>query len=104
MNSCGSRARSLADEPQPGLVEVQLTDTDGRTWRFTDKASIFTSEPLDASSIYPRRGAMRCAVLRRETAADGSRVAIIDTFTPDGLSSQGQSEFCVPDDAVQAIS
>jgi hypothetical protein len=29
--------RWVADEPQPGLVEAQLTDSDGRIWSFIDK-------------------------------------------------------------------
>jgi hypothetical protein len=29
--------RWVADEPRPGLVEAQLTDSDGRVWSFTDK-------------------------------------------------------------------
>jgi hypothetical protein len=33
--------RWVSDEPQPGLIEVQLIDADGRTWRFFDKPPVF---------------------------------------------------------------
>jgi hypothetical protein len=33
--------RWVSDEPQPGWIEVQLTDADGRTWRFLDKPRVF---------------------------------------------------------------
>jgi hypothetical protein len=85
-----------ADEPQPGLVEVNLTDAEGRLWRFVDKWPIFSAEVLDSSSGFPRVAAIRCQVERIEVMPDGSRVSLITTSSPDGVESlEGKTEFHV---------
>jgi hypothetical protein len=82
--------RWVADEPQPGLVEAELTDVDGRTW-FIDKTAIFRRGVLTPSSSYPVGGTIRCEVLSRS----GDAVSI-GTARPDGVESEGQSIFRVP--------
>jgi hypothetical protein len=63
---------------------------------FIDKAPVFTSEALDANSVYPRPGVMACEVVERWTASDGRELARISTANPlAGKSAEGLSEFVV---------
>lgn len=82
--------RWVADEPQPGLVQAELTDASGRIFRFIDKAAIFSSDGLLPTSPYPVTGAIRCEIVCRSGG-----ILIIDTGRPDGVESGGQSRFRV---------
>lgn len=86
--------RWVADDPQPGFVEAELVDCDGRSWLFRDKVSIFGAE-LNPESEYPLSASIRCEVLERETVAGGGEVVTISTVRPDGLDSVGVTEFRV---------
>jgi hypothetical protein len=55
----------FVDPHQPGFVEVEFEDADGRIRRILDKVSIFTEKVLDAESQYPQAGSLRCAIQRR---------------------------------------
>jgi hypothetical protein len=55
--------RWVADEPLPGLVEAQLTDSDGQVWSFTDKKPIFCSQEVGRLSRFPLAAAIRCQVI-----------------------------------------
>lgn len=88
--------RWVADEPLPGLVEAQLTDSDGRLWNFIDKEPIFCREPLGKSTRFPISGAIRCQIIGPVIRADGLDVITIDTGSPDGVSSEGNTIFRVP--------
>jgi len=46
----------FVDDAFPGWVECELTDVSGLQHVFRDKVPIFTTEVLDANSIYPRPG------------------------------------------------
>lgn len=92
--------RWVADEPQPGLVEAQLTDSDGRLWSFIDKEPIFCSEWIGPQRAFPVAGAIRCQVIGHEILADGREVITIDTGRPDGVDSAGATIFRVPASAV----
>ena len=91
-----------ADEPWPGLVEAQLTDSGGRVWSFTDKEPIFLSqEVVGRLSRFPVAAVIRCRVIGRELLADGREVVTVDTGRPDGLDSdRGVTIFRVPASAV----
>ena len=84
--------RWVADEPFPGVVEVQLTDADGRPWSFVDKAPIFDGhDVLNASAKYPIDLEIACTVLDR--LAD--RV-VVTTAKPWGIETvDRQSRFVV---------
>lgn len=58
--------RWVSDDPQPGIVDAELRDADGRCWRFTGKQSNFETTELDAASIYPQPGVILCRVLGRQ--------------------------------------
>ncbi|GAB3205594.1 hypothetical protein GCM10027262_11390 [Nocardia tengchongensis] len=51
----------LTDDPQPGLVLVELTDANGRPHQLVDKSAIFGSDLLPTST-YPRPTAIRCTI------------------------------------------
>lgn len=88
--------RWVADEPQPGLVEAQLTDSDGQLWSFADKLPIFILEGNGRPARFPVAGAIRCQILRHEILADGREVTTISTASPDGVDSNGETTFRVP--------
>jgi hypothetical protein len=88
--------RWVNDEPQPGLVEAQLVDSAGRLWSFIDKAPIFSAEAIAAWSTFPIAAAIRCEVIGQDTADDGSEVVVVTTERPDGVDSDGVTEFRVP--------
>ena len=94
-------ARWVAHEPQPGLVEAQLTDSDGQLWSFIDKEPIFWSqETVSRLSRFPVAGAIRCQVIGHEVLGDGREVVTVDTGRPDGVDSGGVTIFRVPASAV----
>jgi hypothetical protein len=84
--------RWSADEPIPGLVEVEFDDADGQLWRFVDKTPIFDREgKLTAAAWYPLAVDLACTIVDRT----GDRVAI-STAEPWGIESvDGQSSFVV---------
>lgn len=84
--------RWSADEPIPGLVEVELTDASGQLWHFVDKAPIFDREgKLTPTASYPLELDLACTIIDR--TAD--RV-VISTAEPWGIETvDGQSRFVV---------
>jgi hypothetical protein len=62
--------RWLSDEPQPGIIEVQLVDVEGRPWLLRDKTAIFehVGGLLTRETAYPVDVAIPCDVveLRRD--------------------------------------
>jgi len=85
------------DDYQPGIVACEFVDAHGHHHRFIGKVPIFSTEDhLDASSTYPRRGALRCTVLSRWKNADGQELVRISVAEPDGEeSTEGLQEFVV---------
>lgn len=51
----------LTDDPQPGLVLVELTDANGRPHQLIDKCAIFGRDLLPTST-YPRPTTIRCTI------------------------------------------
>jgi hypothetical protein len=73
----------VSDEPQPGWVEVRMTDADGRTWRFFDKPPVFDSTgTLTSGSSFPVPVTMRVRVIEE------GQPMIISTEEPDGIASE----------------
>src|SRR5687767_7747352 len=87
-----SAVRWVGDDPFPGVVEVELTDADGRTWTFIDKAPVFDGdEVLDPASGYPVELRLACTVVEQQD----DRV-IISTAEPWGVETvEQQSTFTV---------
>lgn len=86
----------FVDDRQPGSVECEFMDAEGRKHRFVDKVPIFTANPLDRTSAYPHPGCIRCQVLAEWREASGRELVRVGTARPDGIeSTDGVSEFIV---------
>ena len=53
------------DDGFPGVVACEFVDAYKRVHTLIDKVPMVTREDLDATSIYPQRGGVRCTVLER---------------------------------------
>jgi len=86
--------RYIGDEPQPGIVEVQLEDAHGRRWSFVDKTPIFSAEQLDAQTTYPQEGVIAGEVVGRTLDAAGREIIRISTDRPWHVESvEGVTQF-----------
>ena len=86
----------VSDEPQPGIVECELVDAEGKSHKFIDKVPGFSVEILDSRSTYPRAGAIRCQPLAKCQDGNGRDVVRITTDLPDHIESiEGVSDFVV---------
>jgi hypothetical protein len=84
------------DPHNPGLVECKLVDAEGFAHTFIDKVPIFTTDLLDAQSVYPQPGSVRCRIMSRSEDLEGMPLVRISTLWPDGIeSSEGVSEFVI---------
>ena len=84
------------DDRQAGFVECELTDAQGRAWRFVEKLPIVTRDSLNASSILPQPGVIACEVISNSVDAAGRAIAEIDTRLPWGVeSTDGATRFVV---------
>lgn len=94
--------RWVSCEPQPGLVEVTVTDANSKRWTFVDKAVYFSSEELVADSGYPRDGVVACIEIGRRIDTHGREVVRISTDRPWDIETVDEvSEFEV--DASQLL-
>ncbi|CAM3104451.1 hypothetical protein [Stackebrandtia soli] len=93
--------RWIADEPFPGLIEVQFIDADGRTWSLVDKAAIFgAAEDLEPDSNYPAAVTVAC-VLRGADEQVGNDGGVTISTSPDGVTSpDGRDTFTVTRDRI----
>jgi hypothetical protein len=92
--------RWMADEPSPGLVEVEFSDAAGQLCRFVDKAPIFDSTgTLGSSSRYPVELDLACTIVARQANSH-----VVSTAEPWGLESvDGRFTFVVrPEQLVAA--
>ena len=86
----------FVDDSQPGWVECEFVDADGRRHTLRYKVPIFSTEWLDAASAYPQPGDAGCEVLAQWKGELGREVVRITTARPcDIESSEGLSEFVV---------
>lgn len=94
----------LVDDHQPGIVECEFNDADGRRHTLIDKAPIFSTELLDAHSKYPQPGMARCTVLRVWNDPVGRELITISTAAPFSIESiEGQSQFVVLQSKVSPV-
>jgi hypothetical protein len=88
-------AKRFVDDAQPGWVECELTDAEGRVHLFREKVPVVTSENLDASSTYPRPVTLACQI-RGQRTSSGYAVVEVDTSQPSGIeSTEGRTSFVV---------
>ena len=94
----------FVDESQPGWVECELVDADGRRHLFIDKVPIFTLDDLRADSKYPVPGIVRCEVLRKFKDEGGRELVHVRTVKQWGIeSTEGLSEFILPASLVTPV-
>jgi hypothetical protein len=55
----------LGDDPQPGVVECEMTDAHGKRWRFVEKSAIVSAEDLSAATHYPISGVIAGEIIGR---------------------------------------
>ena len=79
MHNLAVQILRFLDESNPGLVECEFVDAEGRRHTIIDKVPIVSLEDLNATSKYPRPGAVRCEVLIRWQDAGGRELAQIAT-------------------------
>jgi hypothetical protein len=81
--------RWVNDDPQPGWVEVRMTDAFGREWIFFDNPVIFGGgAELSSRTTYPVPVTIRCEIIANDMA--GAELAVrISTARPDGVSAVG---------------
>jgi len=86
--------RWVDDEPQPGIIEFVLSDRSGRQWYFHEKCAVISGEFLEAASVYPKPGTLRCTVLSQGCDPAGRSIVEIDTHRPWFVESlEGTSRF-----------
>jgi hypothetical protein len=86
----------LVDEHQPGWVECQFADADGRIHKFVEKIPLVTNADLWRDSEYPQPGIIRCEVLQQWSDAQAKRLVRITTDRPWSVqSTEGLTEFVV---------
>ena len=94
----------FVDDAQPGFVACEFEDADGRLHTLIDKVPIFTSLMLDATSVYPQIGVVRCETLARWKDARARELVRVSTVKPDGIeSTEGLSEFVVLSSQVSGL-
>jgi hypothetical protein len=68
--------RFVDEEPQPGIVESQFRDAEGRLHSIIDKVPSFTSAHLWSDSDYPQPGFIECRLVERIAGACGDLARI----------------------------
>ena len=87
----------FVDSHQPGWVQCEFVDADGRHHLIIEKIPVVTSAHLDADSEYPKPGGVRCEILKRYRNEKGQELVCITTDRPSSIeSTEGTSEFTVP--------
>jgi hypothetical protein len=86
--------RYVGDDPQPGIVECELVDANGRRWIFVEKTAVVTGGSLTAETSYPRPGRIACEILSSRKDAAGRTIVLVDTERPCGVESvDGETKF-----------
>jgi len=85
----------FVDAHQPGWVECELTDADGRRHIIREKVPIFTAELLDDQSRYPVTGGMPCEIVQRFHDMQGRELVRVSTEQCGIESVEGVTAFTV---------
>ena len=94
--------RWISDD-NPGWVECEFTDVDGRTWLFREKWPVVSSELIDGTSAFPCPGVIACQVIGSKSGNDARDEIEVDTTQPWGVESvEGVSRFRVFSDQLSA--
>jgi hypothetical protein len=86
----------FVDDRFPGWVECDFVDANSVRHSIVDKYPLFTTEILDATSVYPQLGEAPCEVLELFRDSQGRELARITLARPGVMESkEGVSEFVV---------
>lgn len=86
----------FVDEYQPGWVECEFFDIEGRIHKVIEKIPVVTSADLWRDSAYPQPGIIRCELLEKLSDTQGKQLARITTDRPWAIqSTKGLTEFVV---------
>lgn len=86
----------FVEDHQPGLVECEFADIEGRVHRFIEKIPVVSRADLWSDTPYPQSGMIRCQLLETWSDAHGRQVARISTERPWAIAStEGLHEFVV---------
>ena len=94
----------VSDEPQPGIVRVELVDGDDNVWVFVDKTVMFEkdSDIWRRDTAFPIEIEIACTVVGRLATTSGERI-MVSTAKPWGIETQnGESEFAMRSDQIHA--
>jgi hypothetical protein len=88
--------RCVDDKHQPGWLECEFMDVEGRRHTLVDKVPVFSGAPLDNNSKYPRMGGVACEILNTQHDPLGRELVHITIDKPYHLeSTEKLSEFVV---------
>ena len=82
-------SRWISDQPQPGWVELDFVDAQGRLWTVADKSAVFSSSIWDSESGTPMDVGIDCHIVGE--SEDGLEVRLAH----DVASSTGHRTFTV---------
>jgi hypothetical protein len=86
----------FVDDHQPGWVECELVDADGRRHIIIDKVPVLTNKDLRADSEYPTVGNVPCEILSRHQDENGREIMCVSTAAIGIDTKEGLSEFTLP--------
>ena len=88
--------RWVSDDPQPGVVEVQLTDADGAVWSFVEKFYVFNADDdVWLGAVYPFEVQVDCEIVSRHADAGGRDLVTISTAPAYVETEAGRDQFTV---------
>ncbi|MFO1044290.1 MAG: hypothetical protein U0941_21100 [Planctomycetaceae bacterium] len=91
-----SIARYISDDPQPGIVECNFLDANGKQHQFVEKTAVVSYADIDAQSTYPRPGVIACVILDRYRDVLDRELVVVETVEPWGVeSTEGAVRFSV---------
>ncbi|WP_330271009.1 hypothetical protein OG205_28055 [Lentzea sp. NBC_00516] len=86
----------MSDEPQPGVVEAQLTDADGVAWSFIEKYYVFDADVnVWLGAVYPFEVEVDCEIVSRHADASGRDLVTISTRPAYVTTETGRDQFTV---------
>ncbi len=91
--------RWISDEPQPGRIEVEFVDPDGRRWFVRDKAPIFAEPPggFLPTSPYPMPTLIPCEIESRQLSPDGRQLVTVVLRHTDTTAGESRFEMASSD-------
>jgi hypothetical protein len=91
----------FVQEHWPSIVACEFVDAAGHSHTFIGKDVMFTETSVDAQSVYPQPGSIRCTVLGSWHDGTGRELVRVCTAYPDDLESTEEvNDFVVLRDRV----